>query len=474
MLGTRRYAAPVIAVMALAAFNLTFRIGSESLAEWDDSLYANSALEMVKSGDWVGTTSNGVLDYSNSKPPLNVWLIALSLNAFGASLVAVRVASIVSAWATVLVLLIWGWRRFSPATGLFAALVLSTCFGFLHVHSGRTANPDALLTLLLLLIVITLDAAGRRPWLRIWLGALLAGVFMLKGMAVVMPLLLIVASELRRHLPARDRWQPLALACVAFAVPVGAWAVARWQIDQWTFFRYIFFQDFIALSATSLDDQRGSPLFYLNILQKHHYDWLIAAITVAVLFPPSSWAAFGRRLAFWRGDDRQALIGWWVAIGVLVPTVMQTKLPWYLNPMYPMFALGVGAALSYGFSSRRSPAHHRSLLIAMVVMASVVAEAKLVWYSYSYRALDRSVQGLLLGEADRIRGARVFRSSWNRADNFVLRGLVQAEPEQVMSIDEFLALAKPGEFLVLPADTVHAGLRRIAVRGDFGLYERGN
>lgn len=462
-----------LAVMVLATFNLTFRIADESLPEWDSSLYANSAYEMVVSGNWVATTSFGVLDYSNSKPPLNVWIIALVLDAIGPSLLAVRLASATAAWLTIGVLMLWSWRRFSPPTSLFAGLVLATCFGFLHVHSGRSADPDALLTLLLLLIVVVLDGARQSPWQRAWLGPLLAGVFLLKGMAVVLPLLLIGIVECRRVMATHTRWLPLAVAVGAFILPVGVWAVARWRIDQWAFFERIVYQDFLALSTQPLDNQAGSPFFYLNILQKHHYDWIIAAITVAVLCPPVSWASFGRRLAFWTSsDDRVFISGWWIAIGLLIPSLMQTKLPWYINPLYPMFALGVGAALAYGFNRARPSSHQMKLLIAMVVMAAVVAESKLVWYSYSHRDLQHSVQGVLLVEANRIRGAQVFGTSWNQADRFVLRALVQAEEGQTTTVEEFLNLTGPGQFLVLPADTVHPELTRVGANGRYGLYER--
>jgi 4-amino-4-deoxy-L-arabinose transferase-like glycosyltransferase len=163
MTGTRRLTALAAAVLALAVFNLTFRLGSEGLTEWDESLYATTALEMVRNDAWVATTFDGALDYSNSKPPLNVWLLALSLQTFGVSLVALRLASVVSAAATILVLLVWAWRRFNPLTGVLSAFVLATCFGFLYVHSGRTANPDAVMTLLFLLIVIVLDVSREAP-----------------------------------------------------------------------------------------------------------------------------------------------------------------------------------------------------------------------------------------------------------------------------------------------------------------------
>lgn len=468
----RRFWVLSCAVLALAAFNLTYRVGNESLTEWDESLYATSAFEMLESGNWVVTTFNGTADYYNSKPPLNVWLIALSIKAFGPSLMSMRVPSIVAAFLTVVVLLWWANRRFGPPVALFAGMVLATCFGFLQVHSGRTDNPDALLALFLLLIAVTLDVSADRPWRRLWLGPLFAGIFLLKGMAILMPLLLVVVVEIRRRFTAKERWAPLAGAIVLGAVPALAWAIPRWRADGTAFFEKMFFQDFWALSTTVLDKQSTSEFFYLNILVKHHYDWIVAAMTVVVLFPPSSWARVRSALMFWRSsDDRTRILGFWPAIALLVPMAMRTNLPWYINPLYPMFALGVGWLLAYGFSERQAPAHHRTLLLAMVVMAGVLAEGKLIWYSYNYRALERSVQGLLLAEAERVRGARVF-GQWDRADAIVLKGLVRAEIAKAMSVEDFLQQSVPGDYLVLPSGMDHDGLVQLATYGNHSLYRR--
>jgi 4-amino-4-deoxy-L-arabinose transferase-like glycosyltransferase len=474
MTGMRRLTALAAAVLALAVFNLTFRLGSEGLTEWDESLYATSALEMVRNNAWVATTFDGALDYSNSKPPLNVWLLALSLRTFGVNLVALRVASVVAAALTVLVLLVWAWRRFTPLTGVLSAFVLATCFGFLYVHSGRTANPDALMTLFFLLIVIVLDVSREAPRRRVWLGPLLAGVFLLKGMAVLMPLVLVAVMEWRRAWPARERWRPLITGAVIGVVPIAAWAIARWQVDRWLFFERVFFQDFVSLTTTTLDGHSGSPLFYLNILVKHHYDWIVAALAAVILFPPASWSPLRRALRFWTGDDDlKLLLGVWVAITVLVPTLMQTKLPWYLNAFYPMFALGVGWALAYGFSRvSLAPSHHRGLLIAMILMASTIAEVKLIWYSYHYRDFDRSAQGLMLVEENRLRGVRVFRTAWDRADRFVLQGLIEAEPAEAISVQDFLFRSGPGEYFLTAMELNDPRLVRVAMVGDYSLYER--
>jgi 4-amino-4-deoxy-L-arabinose transferase-like glycosyltransferase len=97
MTGFRWITALTPAVLAIAVFNLTFRLGSEWLTEWDESFYATSALEMVRTQHWAATTFDGALDYSNSKPPLNVWLLAMSLQTFGISLVSLRLPSVVAA-----------------------------------------------------------------------------------------------------------------------------------------------------------------------------------------------------------------------------------------------------------------------------------------------------------------------------------------------------------------------------------------
>lgn len=468
----RRQITLILAVLVLAAFNLTFRLTSESVTEWDESLYANNALDMLDGGSVVVTTIGGEVDYFNAKPPLNVWLIAGSLRVFGRSLLALRITAVAAAWTTVAVLLLWARHRIGHEAGLFAALVLSTSFGFLHVHSSRSANPDALLALLLLLTVITLDAAATRPWRRVWLGPLVTGVFFLKGMAVLLPILLIAVIETRRRLPARVRWSALGGATMFAAIPIAVWAVARWRADGSLFFEKMFFQDFIDLSLKTSADQGGTPLFYLNVLMKHQYDWLVPVIAVGLLYPPPSWRLFAQRLAFWRARDEYVVVlGWWTALAFIVPSIMQTKAAWYINPFYPTFALAVGALLQYGSSHVAGPRDRRLLVTAAIVMAAVVAEAKMFWYSDQYRALDRTTQGVLIAEAGRLKGARVYNTSWDLAELFVVRGLVQAEPSTI-TIEDFITRGGPMDFLVLPADVNHPALARVAARGAYGLYQR--
>src|SRR5689334_24951119 len=112
----RHYRPLSLGVLALALFNLTFRIGRESVGEWDESLYALTAWEMLRSDSYVATTFHGVLDYYNSKPPLNVWLVATSFSVFGVNLTALRVWSVLAGWLAVWTVQRWTRAAFDAPT----------------------------------------------------------------------------------------------------------------------------------------------------------------------------------------------------------------------------------------------------------------------------------------------------------------------------------------------------------------------
>jgi 4-amino-4-deoxy-L-arabinose transferase-like glycosyltransferase len=436
-----------VAVLLLSAFNLTFRLGREIVVEWDESLYGVSAWEMFQNRQWIGTTFRKSLDYYNTKPPLNVWLISLSFRTFGANLVSLRLPSIVSAWLTVLVLQLWVRRAIGPSVALFASLVLATSFGFLYDHAGRNANTDALFTLLVLLTVVTLWAAERTPWRLGWLGPIMAATFLLRGMGVLMPLAIVCVVEARRQRPWRERVGSLAFAVVLFVAPVAVWMWQRWQLDQWKFLGPLFFYDFVARSLRVIEGHRGTPFYHLNVLQKNQFDWLSAALIACGLFP-FAWSTVRPWLGFWRGNDILKLtVGAWVAITLLMPTLIRTKLSWYLNPFYPAFALITAVIFVHALSNKQAASLTRRVVVGIViVVALIVAESRLIWYSIHRRNLAQSTQGFLLSEREQLTGHRVFRTHWDNSEMFVLEVLIGADATQAKTVETFLQESTPGDY----------------------------
>jgi 4-amino-4-deoxy-L-arabinose transferase-like glycosyltransferase len=460
-------------VLLLAAFNLTFRLGHEVVTEWDESLYATSAWEMVESGDWLVPTFHGAVDYYNSKPPLNIWLIAASFKAFGHGLLALRLASAAAAWLTVFVLMRWTRKEFGAPAALMSGLILATTFGFVYVHAGRSGNPDAVLTLLVTLTAVLCADARSNPRLRIWLGPVAAGVFMLKGMAVLLPLAMVAAAEVTvlRHGP--TRWRHLAWAAVGFAVLVLPWVVARWTVDGWAFFRQMVGYDFIARAIEPIEEHPGSPVFYLNILQRYAYEWLGTAAVVILL----RW----RRLL--KGPDRPStasrgtwtLMAIWAGFTLLVPTAMQTKLPWYLNPFYPVFAATVGYLVSNAVLASAVPGLNRRAQLAAAVallIAFGLAEGRLIHYSYTYRDISRSPQGILLAESATIAGRRVYGVNWTRADWFVASAIAGAGPVHVAEVGALWMASQPGDYILSRAAIDDTRLAKVRSNRRATLYRR--
>lgn len=192
------------------------------------------------------------------------------------------------------------------------------------------------------------------------------------------------------------------------------------------------------------------------------------------------------------GDESspKRLFAAWGGITLIIPTLMQTKVAWYLNPFYPLFAMGVGVLLARGFAGatgvpvrpesaldairpeRRPPARawRLTLMWGTLIVGLITAEAKLLWYSYRVRDISQSGQALLLAEGDRLAGQRVYFLGYNRAGKFVAAALLGAEPRRTHDLASFHRESRPGDYVLLrepcPADlkTVRASPTRSLCR----------
>ncbi len=468
----RHYRWLVAAVLALAWFNLTFRLGREFVAEWDESLYGISAWEALGQRSWIVTTFLGLPDYYNSKPPLLVWLIALAFKVAGPGLNSLRSVSVISAWLTVAVLMRWTKPLFGAAVAVLSGLVLSTTFGFLYVHSGRAAATDAPFTLVTLLTVVVLWQARARPARILWLGPLLAAAFLLRGMAVILPFSIVALAVLatpdwRRRVGPRLPWIAL-----LFLVPTVGWGIARYRIDGWAFFERLFMYDFVARTMRAIEGHEGGWLYYLNVLQKNQYDWLFAAAVALSVAP------FSRRevrSALTDGHDTgglKLLLAAWAGATILIPTLMSTKVPWYLNTFYPLFALAVALCLTRARRLLQDGSRRRHVLVAALALSLVLAETRLVWYSIHFRDLDLSEQALMLAEEPRLRGQRVYLAPNNGAAYFVAAAVIGASPQATDDEEMFLRDSRAGDYLLTTVPCMSSVVQLVRTSRDHFLCVR--
>ena len=104
---------------------------------------------MAQNGHWLTPHFAGTPDHWNTKPPLLIWLEALSFKTFGFSTWALRLPTLLVTLGTV-VLLFWFAAKVlrRPVAGLFGGVILVTCAGYVRLHVARTGEYDALLIFL--------------------------------------------------------------------------------------------------------------------------------------------------------------------------------------------------------------------------------------------------------------------------------------------------------------------------------------
>jgi 4-amino-4-deoxy-L-arabinose transferase-like glycosyltransferase len=294
-------------------------------------------------------------------------------------------------------------------------------------------------------------------------------------MAIIMPLAIVAMYEAWGRRLRRDRLAALLGAVAICLLPVGAWLVARYQFDGWKFIEHLFWYDFVQRSVSTIEEHPGSWFYYLNVLQKHHYDWLLAALSALLLFPVPRERLRALRDACRSGSGPWPLLASWAVISFVIPTLMGTKLAWYLHPFYPVFAIAVGAILARAVEAARTPSSIRwrkIALAAVIVLAGGVAEGRMIWYSYHHRDLASSSQGLMLAERGSLKGRQVFGARWDRAEIFVAEALVGAKHRLAPDLAGFLRDSQPGDYLLWRGDLSHASISLVRISPRNHLYRR--
>ncbi len=127
-------------VGAAALAWLAFSIGLRPLTLPEEGRYVGVAWEMLRSGDWIVPTEDGLPFFH--KPPLFYWLTAASMRVFGVDAAAARMAPLVGAAVGAIVLYRVARRWIGEDAARWTALVLMTLPFFFG--GAQFANLDML------------------------------------------------------------------------------------------------------------------------------------------------------------------------------------------------------------------------------------------------------------------------------------------------------------------------------------------
>jgi len=344
------------------------------LIEPDETRYAQIALEMNASRDWITPTLDGraYLD----KPPLMYWLTALSFQTFGDHETAARLPSMLAALLTIVLTFGWGSRIVGQRSAWLAAMLLVLCGGFML--AGRFLIMDSLLALCTTACMLSGYIAVRGKNHR-WAWWMVSGVACALGVLTKGPVALVlcapplVVSGWLRADQSRTRvlhWVAFVLPMIAVCVP---WYVAVAKFNS-PFLDYFFWEH--NLKRFTQGSNHEQPF------------WFYVPVVFAAMFPASlllpSVGVFVASRSCRKRSLRSKDFGFLFCGAIWMLTffsVASCKLPTYILPVIPLVCLMTGVMLDQtvfrrGTSDRITnylqPFPQRATLILVVAWIVIV------------------------------------------------------------------------------------------------------
>lgn len=312
----------------------------------DEGRYVGVAWEMLRSGEWLTPTLNG-LPYFH-KPPLFYWITAASMWLFGLHEGAARVASVLGAmlgaWAMYAFTRRWFSERAARA-GLVVLLVQP-----LWLIAGQFANLDMLVagcitaTIVLLAHSVLLADQGK-PWRAVLTGAwaMAALGVLAKGLiGFVLPAMVIFV-----WLVLRRRWRSLVSLLwwpgpVVFVALTAPWFAAMQQR----------FPDFLDYFFVVQHFKRFTQSGFNNVMPF----WFYPAVLCVCFLPWLPWVVRVVKPKEAASEPQRAirLLLWvWPTLIVLFFSLPQSKLVGYVLPAVPPLAfMAADGFVSQAFLSR--------------------------------------------------------------------------------------------------------------------------
>ncbi|MGB3080548.1 MAG: glycosyltransferase family 39 protein [Saprospiraceae bacterium] len=322
-----------ILICSVPAFYL---LGSPAIYIWDEAVYANASLDMSQGHHWWVPEQAAY----NTKPPLVLWLQAISLKCFPWPEFAVRLPSALSVTGILIMLSMalkrWG---FTQWTRIFVLVCFVGNEGFIRHHIGRTGDLDAVMSFFVFgYSLIVLDAIHFNRWRKrhlILFFLMVIFSFYAKSIAGWMMLgpigIIWILSPMRNVLWSKQFF----LGGILSAVICMFYYVSRESIQP-EFMRLAWHSEYLRMFSNVMPwHEHGFGYYFKNFVSLHTYTpWIFFLL-----------AGIGYSLFILKSKSVNGHLLRWIIISLsymLLISIPADKLEWYDAPVYPFFALILG------------------------------------------------------------------------------------------------------------------------------------
>ncbi|GAB4027628.1 MAG: hypothetical protein Fur0011_6090 [Candidatus Microgenomates bacterium] len=345
-----------IIFLVLTTLLLYHNLGRDYLFDWDESIYAQLGVEQNLS-NFLTPTWNGELWLE--KPPLIAHITALGSSLSSDPELGARLLIPVFTIITLGSVYVIGSSHLGGPVAASVATIILTSFD-LFIGRSRSVNTD-----ILLLAGITTAAAlilkNAKPYL---VAIALAFAIFAKGPAGILAVLITLPLFLTKD---KKYFLLSTFYLLVYTLP---WHVYQLLKNGADFYTPYLLEQVIRRVTVPIEFHLESRWFY--------FEHLYRDLGVGTLF-----AAFiGLIISL---KQKKYLLSWWVFFPLCLFTIAKTRLSWYILPVYPAIALGIG----YLFKSlaRKINKKYSQLVIILVVGAalqSLLHLSRTIEYSRGY------------------------------------------------------------------------------------------
>jgi 4-amino-4-deoxy-L-arabinose transferase-like glycosyltransferase len=432
------------------------------LIDRDEPRFAEASREMWQSGDYIIPRVNG--DYRFDKPPLIYWCQVGAARLLGENDFSVRFPSVLFAAATALLTAIWGARLYGTKIGLWSGIVFGTCLQ-LFIH-GRAAVAD--MPMIFFFLSATWIAwermenpKSRRLWVAFYISLALG--FLAKGPVALLPILFPAIFYLSQRRKFSFHLGSALLGVVVLVLIIGAWGIPALVATKGEFFAIGIGRHVVMRSVAPMQSHGANGLIGYVLSLPFYF--------LTILFSFFPWCIYlpGTIAGLRRGPDspERYLLGG-IALVFLIFTLIQTKLPHYTLPAFPLLAILTAKHLN-------SLVRARFLAGATVALYALVSLIGFTWVApyFPSKAAYEAVKLSLIAES------RVGYTGYDEQSLIwyfrysVKPFLVHLSPPQVA---DFLASTPSGVCVVTKSDLaqipIDPGWKQIPISGfDFARWK---
>lgn len=321
--------------LALIAFALFFRIDRVAVEIWDESLFANRALHMYYTGEYMPNFNvfDGLPDHRNTKLPFTTFFQVLSFHLFGLSNWALRLPiGVIFIVTLVLLGRFFHRNNISSGVALLTGILLTASTGFLGKHMLRTGDQDApfaCYTLLALLYFYEYVEKKRKLSI-VAFTVFTVAAFLTKNLLAGLILPGMVVYVLWRGKIFQLLRDPRIYVSLFAILAAYAGTIGYLEVSYPGFIDRMWNYELMGRYSETIEGHSGGVFFYFKKLFNHHFTPLAYLVIPAVYW------------LFKFGSQQKRSLTLFLALSFLgymaVISFSGTKTTWYHAPVFPMIA----------------------------------------------------------------------------------------------------------------------------------------